>query len=1083
MRKIAFFLLLMITGYCFSQNNREIIPSPNIRVNNLKQDETPVKVSEVKTDVKIVGSLAVTTIEMSFYNPNNRVLEGELNFPLAEGQTIFRFALDINGKLREGVVVEKAKGQAVFESTIRKNIDPGLLEKTQGNNFRTRVYPLPAKGYRTILIAYEQELSRDNDNYRFFLPVEYGDKLNFNLTISVFGSDNTPKMDKTPWGNFKFDKAGDAYLASYSAKDYSAQGQLIFSIPVKDNRKLFVEKGKISNETVFYSQIFPEIVNKTKQLPSRIALYWDASSSMEKRNFKLEAELLSAYFKEINNVTIDLYTFNCILKKNNSFSIKNGNWSELKLVLENMAYDGGTQLGTLNLNATKADEILLFTDGLSNFGKITPETGTIPVSTISSTLSTNHTLLKFITSSTGGKFINLMQETPQESVNMLKNESYRLISADYNKSDISDFTTSGTVIKAISGFSMAGKLNVAETTITLNFGIGNEVLHSEKVVIRAKDAVDYDNIVERVWAEKRITELDQLYDQNKDEIESLGRKYNIVTRNTSLIVLDRVEDYIQHQITPPAELMEEYNRQLDEINTEKENERESRIDDILSSFEERKEWWNLKFPKTPPAKKTKPKKRDEAVIFENHTEAGVFIDDYAPEAISVAEAAPAGDRSYNRNYTEESNKSTESFADKWVASSSDLQKDIASPEEALAGKLAGVVVPVAPQNAETRIRGNASSESSGAPLYIVDGLPVNDISSISPDDIHNIEVLKDASAKALYGSKGANGVVIVTTKGAASNKTNEEFQSLLADIALKDWSPDTPYLKELKSKSNEELYKAYLNIRNQYKTMPSFFLDVAAFFEERGLKEEALVILSNLAEMEIEDYQLYRVLAHRLKQLNYTDYAIDVFKTVLQLRPEEPQSYRDLGLAYAQNKEYQDAINTMYKIVEQEWDGRFPGIEVIAIEEINAIITKAKQENINLKLNNIDKRLIFNMPVDIRIVLNWDTDNSDMDLWVTDPYGEQCDYSNNLTRIGGMISDDFTDGYGPEEFLIKQAVPGKYQIQANYYGSREQTLIGPTTIYLDIFTRYGSGREEKKTITLRLTEDKEVIDIGEISFK
>lgn len=123
------------------------------------------------------------------------------------------------------------------------------------------------------------------------------------------------------------------------------------------------------------------------------------------------------------------------------------------------------------------------------------------------------------------------------------------------------------------------------------------------------------------------------------------------------------------------------------------------------------------------------------------------------------------------------------------------------------------------------------------------------------------------------------------------------------------------------------------------------------------------------------------------------------------------------------------------------------------------------------------------MPVDIRIVLNWDTDNSDMDLWVTDPYDEKCYYKHRHTKTGGFISNDFTGGYGPEEFLLKKAAKGKYKIQANYYGSREQTLVGPTTIYLDIYTYYATGEEKKETITMRLSQNKQVVNVGEVMFE
>ena len=65
---------------------------------------------------------------------------------------------------------------------------------------------------------------------------------------------------------------------------------------------------------------------------------------------------------------------------------------------------------------------------------------------------------------------------------------------------------------------------------------------------------------------------------------------------------------------------------------------------------------------------------------------------------------------------------------------------------------------------KVRIRGISSVNSSSTPLYIVDDVPINNISSINPDDIASVEVLKNASATALYGVRGANGVVIIKTK-------------------------------------------------------------------------------------------------------------------------------------------------------------------------------------------------------------------------------------------------------------------------------------------------------------------------------
>ncbi|MCC8153028.1 MAG: hypothetical protein LIP01_01700, partial [Tannerellaceae bacterium] len=112
-----------------------------ILVKKLDMDETPIRLVQVKTDIQIAGPVSITTWELVFHNTNNRILEVEFNFPLPEGCTISRFALDIDGKLREGVTVEKAKGRKVFEDVIRQQIDPALLEQTEGKNVRARIYP------------------------------------------------------------------------------------------------------------------------------------------------------------------------------------------------------------------------------------------------------------------------------------------------------------------------------------------------------------------------------------------------------------------------------------------------------------------------------------------------------------------------------------------------------------------------------------------------------------------------------------------------------------------------------------------------------------------------------------------------------------------------------------------------------------------------------------------------------------------------------------------------------------------------------------------------------------------------------
>ncbi len=104
-------------------------------------------------------------------------------------------------------------------------------------------------------------------------------------------------------------------------------------------------------------------------------------------------------------------------------------------------------------------------------------------------------------------------------------------------------------------------------------------------------------------------------------------------------------------------------------------------------------------------------------------------------------------------------------------------------DQALAGRVAGVVVTTSDgqvgSEANIVIRGNNSLTQSSAPLYVIDGFPTESsyASSISPADIESVDVLKDASASAIYGARGANGVIVITTKRGSQGKPKINFSA------------------------------------------------------------------------------------------------------------------------------------------------------------------------------------------------------------------------------------------------------------------------------------------------------------------
>jgi len=83
------------------------------------------------------------------------------------------------------------------------------------------------------------------------------------------------------------------------------------------------------------------------------------------------------------------------------------------------------------------------------------------------------------------------------------------------------------------------------------------------------------------------------------------------------------------------------------------------------------------------------------------------------------------------------------------------------------------------QPAKVRIRGFASFSGANDPLYVVDGVPTQDISTLNPNDIENISVLKDAGAASIYGSRASNGVILITTKQGSNSGVKVSYDAFV----------------------------------------------------------------------------------------------------------------------------------------------------------------------------------------------------------------------------------------------------------------------------------------------------------------
>ena len=192
-------------------------PALLVKISAEKPSE-PLVIARADVDVVIAGFLAETTTTLTFRNPHDRALEGELVFPLPEGATVSGYALDVRGELVDGVIVERHEARIAFEKEVRRGIDPGLVEWLKGNNFRTRVWPIPARGSRTVRVRYVSDLvTRPQDGALqalYALPLRFRQPIDeLSLKVEVVKGAVRPEVRGGGIANFRFDKWEDRYVA------------------------------------------------------------------------------------------------------------------------------------------------------------------------------------------------------------------------------------------------------------------------------------------------------------------------------------------------------------------------------------------------------------------------------------------------------------------------------------------------------------------------------------------------------------------------------------------------------------------------------------------------------------------------------------------------------------------------------------------------------------------------------------------------------------------------------------------------------------------------------------------------------
>ena len=312
-------------------------------------------------------------------------------------------------------------------------------------------------------------------------------------------------------------------------------------------------------------------------------------------------------------------------------------------------------------------------------------------------------------------------------------------------------------------------------------------------------------------------------------------------------------------------------------------------------------------------------------------------------------------------------------------------------------------------------------------------------------------------------------------------------------VKIAAWDPKTPYLKAIGAAEPDARYAEYLKQREEHGNAPSFYFDCAGWFFKANERALAVRILSNLSEMKLNDVSLLRTMGWRLREAKCYDESIAVFRRVLAMRGEEPQSKRDLALVLTERgKAVKDAAmlaEAMKLLHSAAFEpsarrsarrGNDFQTSVLALEELNGLIAWCAANGVKAEPPPMDAVYRRDLPLALRIVMSWDVDETDIDLHVLEPGGEEAFYGHRRTSSGGFVSEDVTTGYGPEEYLRKTSEKGVYKVMANYFASHQQALVGAATVTASVYTGWGTKDEKMETLSFRLDKPKDKHLVGEV---
>jgi hypothetical protein len=998
-------------------------------------DGTGLALVALEADGVLEPPLAFTELHLTFENPRDARIEGRFRIALPAGAALSRFAMKGDAGWLEGEVVERQRARLAYEDFLHRRQDPALLEQEAGNEFSARVFPIPARGRKELIVSYSHPLPRAGQPYvipllglsevgRLDLRVLLGERPAAGAAASSLGGEVSDRrvieLHKRDWTPDRDFEIGQESFQRRNGLRHENLAVVRVAAPVEAVRQevggLYVLVDSSASRALGYR----EQVRRLAELIGGLREGGDPARRLGVAAFDQEVALI--------------------------FEGRLGDFgeAEARRLLDRRplgASDPHRALawlaGRLAQTGRQIPRVLLITDGVATAGETEPRALKAAVKALGAAGVERLDVL-----AVGG----LRDEAVLRELTTgnLAHDGARIDGAASGAEIIRRMT-----LACRSGIAVAVEEAAWVWPETLDgMQPGDETLVYAELPKERPLRLSLDGrglpldgglapaerpLLERAAAEARIERLlhlresalagdDDLRRAVGLEIVDLSVRHRVVSPFTAMLVLETAADYARFGLDRRA------------------------LADILTVG--------------PGGLEVLARSRSSLPVAAT----------LAPEAGSPR--APA-DRDASR-------KQEGLAALDGVATSEVEQAPGGRPEEPQS--VEGGVPAEAAGEISGGVAGGVPDGIAGGAAGGVGGSAAGRADTNTPQPIAAPPVPRLATTS---GGAPRQGTIadVITIGGEAPRRSQDEKRQHVAPYAGR-------FAEVMQDLAAGRVAKARATAEGWTSEAPGDVLALVALgeaWETAGEKAGAARAYGSLIDLFPSRADLRRLAAERLERLGDAglELAIDSYQKAVQQRPDHPSGHRLLAWALWRAGRFAAAFEALAKGLEQRYpERRFPGVHRILEEDLGLLAAAwlraepARRQEVLERLREHGAELAAGPS--LRFVLSWETDANDVDLHVYDRHGGHAFFSEPKLPSGGELFADVTDGYGPECFAVRapageRAAP--YRLWVHYY-RRGPMGYGMGTV--QVVAHDGAGGLSVEPRPFVVMADDAILDLGAV---